>query len=310
MRKFIFKTVLLLIPILLTAICMEILLRRIPNDYKYKRDYLDAHSNEIETLILGSSHSFYGIDPNYFSSKTFNASHISQSLDYDFRILMKYQFKFKNLKNIILPISYFTFWEKLGDGPESWRIKNYTIYYGLRTSSSFVDYTEIFSNQFKVNYIRLESYYIKGNSNISCNKLGWGTTYKSEDAKDLIETGKAAALRHTINDINDKKNRLIYNENVSTLQSLILWCRKRRIKLIIFTPPAFETYRNNLNAKQLGVMINTATTFSSNYGNCRYYNFLSDTTFIAHDFFDADHLSEIGAEKLSNMIHVKILEWK
>ncbi|MCK9312270.1 MAG: hypothetical protein M0P26_08345, partial [Bacteroidales bacterium] len=126
----------------------------------------------------------------------------------------------------------------------------------------------------------------------------------------LIETGKTAALRHTIKDINDKKDQLIYNENVSTLKSLILWCRNRKIKLIIFTPPAFETYRNNLNAKQLGVMINTATTFSSNYGNCRYYNFLSDTTFIAHDFFDADHLSEIGAKKLSNMIHVKILEWE
>lgn len=36
-----------------------------------------------------------------------------------------------------------------------------------------------------------------------------------------------------------------------------------------------------------------------NYENCTYVNMINDSTFIAKDFFDADHLSEIGAKKLS-----------
>jgi len=89
MSKFIIRTLLFSLPVLALFIVMEILLRQIPNDYLLKKKYLDNHSKEIETLILGSSHSFYGINPLYFSNNTFNASHISQSLDYDFAILKK-----------------------------------------------------------------------------------------------------------------------------------------------------------------------------------------------------------------------------
>jgi len=86
MKKFITKTIFLLIPIIICAICMELLLRQLPNDYKYKKEYLDAHANKIETLILGSSHSFFDLDPTYFSNITFNAGEVSQTLNYDFEI--------------------------------------------------------------------------------------------------------------------------------------------------------------------------------------------------------------------------------
>ena len=83
------KTIYISLPILVVAILMEILLRNMPNDYLFKKKYLDEHSSEIQTLILGSSHSFYGIDPAYFNSKTFNASHVSQTLNYDLEIFQK-----------------------------------------------------------------------------------------------------------------------------------------------------------------------------------------------------------------------------
>ena len=71
MRKFITKTIYISLPIIVIAIIMEILLRNIPNDYLFKKKYLDEYSSEIETLILGSSHSLYGFNPEYFTSKTF-----------------------------------------------------------------------------------------------------------------------------------------------------------------------------------------------------------------------------------------------
>jgi hypothetical protein len=87
MRRFITKIVLFGIPILLMFIIMELGLRSIPSDYKLKKEYLDANSNKIETLILGSSQTFCGIDPKYFVSKTYNAGYLVQSLDLDFLII-------------------------------------------------------------------------------------------------------------------------------------------------------------------------------------------------------------------------------
>lgn len=284
------------LPILLIAIIIEILLRQIPSDYLLKKKYLDAHSKEIETLILGSSHSYYGINPIYFSTNTFNVSHLSQSLDYDFEILKKYQNDFKSLKTVICPISYFTLYTKLESSTESWRIKNYVIYYDIDVSNSLSDHLEVLSNRFSLNLRRLGSYYIKGDSSISCTELGWGTGNKSEKARDLKETGPKAAIRHT-------GNLEAYEENKETLRSIIELCESHGISVILVTLPAYETYRQNLNPEQLKVTVETAADLANEYNNCQYLNLLESTEFDAKDFYDADHLNEIGAEKLSLLIN-------
>lgn len=310
MRRFITKTIYFSLPILVAAIIFEILLRNIPNEYLFKKKYLDDHSAEIETLILGSSHSYYGLNPDFFSVKAFNASHVSQSLNYDFEILKKYQFNFNNLKTIILPISYITLFAKLDAGSESWRVKNYVIYYGMNVSKSFIDYSEVLRMRIRVNLKRLVSYYVLRNLNITCTKLGWGTSYKSENALDLVESGKISAQRHTREDINSDKYQDIFKDNKLILNSIIKWCGERNIKILLLMPPAFETYRQNLNNAQLNCTIETTRQIAAKYNNCIYLNLLGDTNFIAKDFYDADHLSEIGAAKLSTLINDKINEWK
>ena len=60
--------------VVIAFIPMEILLENIPNDYSFKKEYLDENSDSIEILVLGSSHSYYGINPIYFHLRAFNAS--------------------------------------------------------------------------------------------------------------------------------------------------------------------------------------------------------------------------------------------
>ena len=113
MKKFLFHLSKIILPILFFFLVLEIAIRKIPNDYQLKKDYLDKNAAEINTLILGSSHTFYGLNPEYFSKKTFNAAYVSQSLDLDYEILKKYDSKLKNLKTVIVPISYFSLFETL-----------------------------------------------------------------------------------------------------------------------------------------------------------------------------------------------------
>lgn len=292
------------LPIFIFGVSSEYLLRKIPNDYLFKKEFLDKNSDNIEVLFLGSSHAFYGINPANFSSNSFNASHISQSLDYDIEILKKYSKHWSKLRCIAIPISYFSLFGRLETGIESWRVKNYTIYYGITTSDKIINYSEALSNKLIVNIRRLASYYIRGNSSISCSNLGWGLNYNSKDKRDLNETGKIAAKRHS------KKDDKYFTENIKVLESIIEFAKNKGVKVFFYTPPAYHTYTENLDNLQLNQTINTLINVASKYDNVTYQNFLLDSSFSAIDFFDADHLDEIGAKKLTSKIDTLINQKK
>ena len=97
MKKFWLHILKIILPIFIFFLVLEIAIRKIPNDYQLKKVYLDKNASKINTLILGSSHSFYGINPEYFSKHTFNAAYVSQTLDLDDELLQIYKEKY--LKN-------------------------------------------------------------------------------------------------------------------------------------------------------------------------------------------------------------------
>ena len=309
MRKFIIRTFLFILPVLAIAVSAEILLRKIPNDYSYKSKYLDQHAGEIETLILGSSHTYRGINPDYISGKAFNASYVSQSLNYDYEILKKYQNKLSNLKTIVLPISYFTLFSKIELGLESWRVKNYHIYYHIHNGGLVSDYFEVLSNKPKVNLKRIYGYYFKHKVTVTCSTLGWGKIYKSKKSRDLAETGITAAKRHTRGDIHSEDQQQLLKENMLILNTMIKWCKNKNVKILLFTPPAFISYRQNINSEQYNFTVNTVKNLALQYDNLRYINLFDDPEFVSTDFYNADHLNPAGAEKLSKLINQKLKEW-
>ena len=303
MRKFIIKLILVISPFIIIALPMEYFLRQVPNDYIYKSNYLDEHSNEIEVLILGGSHSYFGINPDYFTAKAFNAGNVSQPLNIDFKLLEKYQNNFKNLKAIIIPMSYPSLWSQLDGDVESWRIKNHVIYQKIDYKFSLQNYTEIFGNKLNINVRKLKSYYINGKNFATCNKLGWGTGNNSINAQDLDKTGREAALRHSLENPISKSDIDIFNESISILNNIISWGAEHNVNVILLTSPTYKTYSENLNVWQLEKTIEVSTQLAKKYSNCKYFNLLNDTSFMAEDYYDADHLNEKGAEKFSILVN-------
>lgn len=296
MNQFIKKTLFFSLPVIVLIVLMELLLRNIPNDYSYKKNYLDQNSNQVETLFLGSSHSFYAVNPEFISSKSFNAAHIAQSLDYDLEILKKYSNETYKLQCIVVPIDYFSLYNRLETGVENWRIKNYNIYYGLNKSKDLVENSEILNGKWNENIKRLVKFFRKKKSDVSCNNLGWGTNNNSKNAKDLIETGKSAAKRH------HKKSISFFEENLKLVHEIIAIAKEKNAKVLFYTCPAYKTYTSQLNTEQLQTTINTIQSIQKANSNVSYFNFLNDSSFKAQDFYDADHLNEKGAEKFSKKI--------
>ena len=258
---------------------------------------MDKNSKKIEILCLGSSYAYYGINPVHFSKNSFNGSHIMQSVDYDLKILKKYQNRLDSLKYILIPISYFTLYSKLDGGIESWRVKNYFLYYNIQTSNNIKDYSEVLGNDFNVNIKRLNSYYIKKKQPKTCSELGFRLKHSSSNQENLVKTGIAAAERHT------KKDGLLFNENIDNLKSIIQLAQQNKSVVIFFTPPAYYTYRENLDHDQLVETVNTICKIAKEYNNVIYKNYMYDKMFSENDFHDADHLNEIGAEKLTILLN-------
>ena len=113
-----------------------------------------------------------------------------------------------------------------------------------------------------------------------------------------MTTGKAAAKRHT------KKQKSFFNENVAIVNEIISLAKSKKARVIYYTSPAYKTYVSQLNKQQLQRTFTTITNIASSNINVKYFNFLSDKSFDAKDFFDADHLNEIGAEKFSKKLTV------
>ena len=131
MLKYLKKMTRFLVFPLIIFIILEIILRIIPNDYKLKKDYIRTKGDKIENLILGSSHTYKGIKPDYFLPNSFNLAYSSQSLMFDKIILEKYINDLKNLKRVIIPISYFSLRKDIDLDEKSVRKYDYYRYHDI-----------------------------------------------------------------------------------------------------------------------------------------------------------------------------------
>lgn len=298
MKQFFFHLLKIIVPIVLFFLVLEIAIRKIPNDYQLKKEYLNQNKNKINTLILGSSHTFYGLNPTYFSKNTFNAAYVSQTLDLDLEILKIQQPKLKNLKTIIVPISYFSLFETLETDVEKWRIKNYVLYYGFENKYRFTDHFETLNNDVSLHFKKAIKHYVLKKSYLTSSNLGFGIRFKTENKKEF--KGKFTAKKHTV------KNFSLYKKNLNALCEMIAICRKNNIKILFITTPTHRSYYKNLNTIQLEKTMQTISYLVKKNSNCSYFNFLQSNLFTNKDFYDADHLNEAGATKLSVYLNQKI----
>jgi hypothetical protein len=262
----------------------------------------EAHT--IQILVLGSSHAHYGINPSHFSLNGFNFSNISQSIDLDYSLLEKYGEKLDNLKYVIIPVSYFTMFSNLSSGTEAWRLKNYMLYYGIDPDNSTLSRVhdfEIFNGTMFSNVGRIYNYVRDKSKLITVSDRGFGLNYSSKIKNDMEKTGSSAALRHTHFDMD------IFSYNKNIVEKIIEWCKKQNVTLVFITFPAYHTYRNKLDKNQLYETINYMKLIDNNYDNVYYYNLLNEESFTEAYFFDADHLNEIGAVKLTKLINDLII---
>ena len=298
MKKYIKTCFFFVLPLIILAIPLEYIIRQVPNPYKYKYDWMQKNAGDVEILIFGSSHTFYGIRPEFFEEKAFNLANASQGVRQDLYLLKYWASRYKKLKTVIYPISFSTwFGSGLERGSESYRCRYYKIYMDCDL------YPDLSLYNLELSNIRTAggkmTKLLKRNSALGYDEYGWGSTYKLSN-KNMVDwndgtEAEAAVKRHTI------KNWENIEQNCSQMKEIADFCKSHHIQLVLITTPCWHTYYNQLNNKQLTKMYELTHKFQLEY-NLPYFDYLKDTRFVADDFYDSNHLSDVGAIKFTKFL--------
>lgn len=295
MKFFLIKTFGFILPLFLVLFGLECSYASIESDYSYKSAYLEKTSDTVKNLILGSSHAYYGINPEHFQEQSFNLAHVSQSLDLDVYLLEKFK-RNTNCENIIIPISYFSFNHSLLDSKESWRLTNYHYYYGLedvKTKDKF------FLATHKNGFI---STLIKAVFNSSSTRRyvdDNGFAEAQHDASKVsVENAERAIERHSAPELILQDNHS-NNEQLKSLEACI--SQNQDLHFVLVTLPVHRFYIERRDERQLDYIDKCIGLITSRFKNVEYINLdsmaLPDTC-----FKDSDHLSIHGARVVTQVL--------
>lgn len=265
------------------------------NDTTYKINEYDALisfrkslnlkilQNSIETLVVGSSHGYYGYraEEKYHE---FNACEPSQDLYYSYEIYKKFS-DAPRLKNIILFFSVFSpglILELIG---ECWRCDFYYFFY---------DIPYRFFGEYSAKKIEpLFTPFI-----LKSKKLPLDLKYLGNSDYSYVSpiNAKTRAEGH----MKSNKRR---NENQTWfVEMAIKLAREKNQNLYVVIPPARSDYISHLPPFE--EMFDELTALEK---DIKILSFLRDSCFLDSDFIDTDHLNEEGAKKLTMLIREKIL---
>lgn len=287
---------------------IEVALLFIPNTYSYKRDYLEKHINDISVLFMGNSYIEEGVCPELIGDGCFNIAISGRNVIYDAEIARKYFPRMNHLKIVILPLDYSKF--EFGRGrnnpldtrididlmTDTYRCMHYK-YMNLHVDD-FWYWSEILYSQ--LNYI--SRFWQSREENVECDSLGFVALPLSKRK----EGWKYRAVPPII-DASKKIDNHSFGLYWPYIEVIADCTNKRGIQLVLVNVPKYKTYHNDINNAVVREMNGLILQLQRKYNNVKYWDFTYNEEFEDEDFFDACHLSEVGAKKFSEMLRDKIM---
>ena len=305
LKQSIFKIFLFFLPLILCFGFFEYKLRtkHFVSSYATKKYYLELQLDSVETLVLGSSQTFNGVDPSCFVSNTFNLANVSQTLYYDKRLTLQYLPQMLKLKTVVINISYFSFFYQLFDTKENWRDYYYLQHSGIKYNelkSFTLDNYSILSVYQPLHSLKLSFHHFEDGDAKQILSNGYQPKYVQEEINDSIGFTR-------VNVHNKEKFSGRRKEIETDLEDFVKQLTEKKIRIVFLTTPVFTSYSKFCDRDILDANGNFINSLCSKY-SCKYYNFFEDKRFVKNDFFDNDHLKNNGAKKLSAILNDTLLK--
>lgn len=247
-KRFLRNIALFILPLLIIAVVMEFVAESIQNSYTYKREYIEQHGAQIQTLILGSSNAYDGLNPSVMPH-AFNLANSSQTLEDDYRLLAKYIDSMDSLQTVIVGLGY----HSLGATTEDNRRTYYTIYMDLYPRWPLSKYSfEVCNPELLVKKIIK---YAVSRDVTRCDSLGQrvghtkvaaqsGAEWWNKDVDAMVNNDKFEILNH----------KYEISNNVGYLKAIVDLCNAHNVQPIIVQMPVKEEYKRLLPKEQVALM--------------------------------------------------------
>lgn len=312
MRKLINKIfiyVLLLISIVLGLNIMYI--------YKNKNGDIGAFANgvpdNIQICNFGSSHGLYGFNYEDVKNYTcFNFALSSQTLLYDYKILMNYKANINHGTTVFILVSYFSFLGKPQVEEENFASINRR-YYKILPHNLIEKYdwkTDVYVNYLPVMIScknLLDIVKISFLPEVKKDAIG-----KEMNHKDCEKDAQAAYLRHIVtNKINSNGIRIYNQEYFDSLYGMIKLLREIGATPILITTPYTREYTDTIrkhDPKFFGEFYANINDIVKKTG-IKYYDYSRDERYINDYslFRDSDHMNKKGARIFTNNLLKEVL---
>lgn len=284
-------------------------------DYYYLKNALSAAADpNITTIIAGSSYGTFGVETSLLPNAV-NLSLASEDLYYSLEGFYYTYSKNKNIKNLILCASYYYFFCDLSKTQNPAEIKmvsnvfhpiyadKHNCYLLPNTFRSNILYdSDIFDIQNILN-IYTQGEYIKGyfhnqrpRKNFALKM--WNDQFKDWDQLSINEKEEAAKLRASQHNKSIKRNNSLL-ENIELFKDFLKFCDSENINFLLVVTPSTSCYLNYLLPDFKSTFYNVLNDVD---GVIHLLDLSEDTMFLDEDFNDTDHLSDKGAQKLTQII--------
>ncbi len=299
MKKFLLKLIGLMFILLIISIAIEVSLLYKTNIYSYKHQYVLTHKDEIKVLLMGNSHILYSIIPDSVGDGVFNHAIPARPVYYDAELIKQYVPLLNNLEVVIMPLDYQRFYldrevdvQNIYESKEKSTIKcMYFKYMNVRTDWWY--WSELLNS--KLNY--MSRIIMTEKSARECDSLGY-QMLSLEKKKKRWEYSALPKLIDSTKVINQKA----YDQLYCYYKDMAQVTYNNNIRLILLGTPMYKTFWDNMNDVIVRDRERFVSKLKATYPNVEYYDFTCDIRFNPDDFYNTNHLTEVGAAKFSRII--------
>ena len=302
MRRFFLKLFLFLAPILLALGLVEYGLSRLTTGYETKRRLLERHVGDARVLVTGSSHAYYAVQPRLFGVPAYNTAYVSQDIYYDTRIVLRHLPRARNLRLVIVSVSYFSFEAVTEDSIEARRVPFYKRFWGIPPATPgrwAADYSFIALHGAE----RTRRHLWDGFRNSDAEEIdpAGGNAVLPRSNPNAVRNGAVTVARH-----HDSMKVGNLGKTVRWMEEMLDASRARGVPVVLVSTPVAPSYRERLDPAAYQRMQDAVGGLCRKYG-LEYRNYMADSRFALEDFADSDHLAARGAEKFSLILRDEVV---
>ncbi len=313
MKHFLKKILIFSVIVLAIFIAYELLLLLVPNEFSYKKRYIEKHKDELRILVLGNSHLADCIDCSLLGEGAFNAAQPGRSSYYDLRLLREYIGKLPKLECVVLPFSYdYQYFGHLHEKQHEPKFNTYRCMYLKYMGYTYLDgewwhCSEILNSNYDHCGRLFDALYKPLSDLTMCDSLGieldasYNTRGDDWMFKQLPET---EALPDST------EQRLNYKDNVKIYSEIVTLARDHNMRLILLSMPIYKTARERVRQHQLDEMNEFVAMLQRLNPDIEFYDFIDDPRFVERDYYNSIHLNNTyGARKFTPLLR-EIIERK